>query len=65
MKVIQIPSPKFNQYEKVILFWQGSSFSTKILERNYSLDKGVWIYKLQNFQGWYSGDVISVESENE
>lgn len=45
--LIQVPAPKFEQYESVILHWNSQEYRTKIVRRWFDVDDGdgCWWYE--------------------
>lgn len=64
-KNTNIPSPEFQQYERVHMDWNGKR-TTKIVSRWYEIDKDQWWYKVQNDETFYPGGAFChvVESED-
>ncbi len=58
MKNIDIPAPKFELHEFVILHWNNITSQSKIVARWYDLDHQTWWYKVANDDKFYSVDVL-------
>ncbi|MBD2093559.1 hypothetical protein H6F90_00120 [Trichocoleus sp. FACHB-591] len=58
MEAINIPAPKFEQYELVTLYWNKEQHETRVVERYYNLDKEQWLYKVGDSDDLYTSDVL-------
>lgn len=62
---MNVPEPRFEQYQSVILHWNGQQHSTQIVKRIYDPDKDEWSYGLKGINGLYYADVIDFKVEKE
>lgn len=62
---MNIPEPHFDQYELVVLHWNGQQYPTQIVKRIYDPDKDEWMYGVQGVKGLYSADTIALKMEKE
>lgn len=64
---IEIPAPKFEQYESVLLDWNGRSQKVKSTRRYLDFDFGngepSWLYQLNGFEDLYSETVLEYVRE--
>jgi len=60
---MNIPEPRFEQYQLVTLHWNDKEYATKVIKRLYDLDEGVWMYELQGLKGLYSADSIDFRGD--
>jgi|GEM_PF-2810857 len=60
---MDIPEPRFEQYDLVTLHWNERIYATKVIKRVHDLDDGVWMYELQGLTGFYSADYIDPWSD--
>ena len=61
---MEIPDPDFDQYELVIVHWEGQQHVTQVVKRIYDPDKNEWQYGVQGLRGLYSADVIDFKKED-
>lgn len=57
MEKIEIPAPKFKQYEDVWAIFQGNLYPSRVVKRAYDPDCGAWYYKLSE------GRLIFIEDD--
>ncbi len=62
---MNIPEPHFDQYQLVILHWNGQQHPTQIVKRIYDPDKDEWMYEMRGVKGLYSADVIDFKTEKQ
>ncbi len=62
---MHIPEPHFDQYQLVILHWNGQQHHSQIVKRIYDPDKDEWMYEVQGIKGLYSADVIDFKTEKQ
>ncbi|GAC1456914.1 MAG: hypothetical protein NVS2B14_00280 [Chamaesiphon sp.] len=57
-KSIEIPAPRFDQYQFVTLYWNDEVRATKVVRRWYDFDDGYWWYVLNGDDRFYPGSVL-------
>lgn len=55
---IEIPAPKFERHEIVLLCWNSTVRQTRIVARWYDFDNQTWQYKIANEDKFYSADSL-------
>lgn len=58
MKTIEIPAPKFDLYEEVVIFWNERELPGKIVKRWLDLDKGFYWYQIHASDRLYPENVV-------
>lgn len=58
---IEIPAPKFDMYETVIVNWKGADYKGKIVRRLFNLnsvEQGCWLYNVGHLQTLFCEEAI-------
>lgn len=58
-KRVEIPAPKFDQYEDIWLLFQGQTHPSRVVKRMYDIDAGCWYYQVPNSKLWFIEDDLS------
>lgn len=60
---LHLPRPKFELYEHVTLFRNGHNYPTRIIQRWYSPDEELWLYRVYGSEELYTIDSLEPRLE--